>query len=265
MSVALFVPCYIDQFFPDVAIATLELLEQQGLEVDYPAGQTCCGQPMANTGCTDAAAPLARRMVAMLADYDQVVCPSGSCTAMLRHHYESYFDPGDMAYAKVRQSTFELSEYLTDVCPVSRLGTRFPHRISLHQSCHGLRELRLAASSERRCGGVRDRARQLLGLVRDVQIVELQRCDECCGFGGTFAVSEEDVSVAMGLDRIDDHVSSGSEVIVAGDMSCLMHLDGLIRRHRLPIQVMHLAQVLIGRPLRPRRQGLAAAPDAAQR
>jgi L-lactate dehydrogenase complex protein LldE len=249
MSVALFVPCYIDQFYPDVAVATLELLERQGLEVVYPRGQTCCGQPMANTGCTSQAAPVAKRLVNLFADYDQIVCPSGSCTSMVRHHYADYFEPGDAKFKKVRSSTYELCEFLTDVVGVGPLGTRFPHRISIHQSCHGLRELRLAGSSETRHAGTRDKMRELLQGVEGISWATPQRADECCGFGGTFAVNEADVSVAMGRDRIADHMSAGSEVIVAGDMSCLMHLHGLIRRSGSPLAVMHIAQVLMGRPL----------------
>ena len=249
MSVALFVPCYIDQFYPDVAVATLELLERQGLDVVFPKGQTCCGQPMANTGCTADAAPVARRLVELFAEFDQVVCPSGSCTAMVRHHYEDYFAPGDAMYEKVRSSTFELCEFLADVVKVDSFGVRFPHRVSVHQSCHGLRELRLAASSETRFYGTRDKMRELLDKVDGITWSKPQRSDECCGFGGTFAVNEADVSVAMGRDRIADHLAADSEVIVAGDMSCLMHLDGLIRRSGTPLKVMHISQVLMGRPL----------------
>jgi L-lactate dehydrogenase complex protein LldE len=249
MSVALFVPCYIDQFYPDVAIATLELLERQGLDVVFPKGQTCCGQPMANTGCSADAAPVARRLVDLFAEFDQVVCPSGSCTAMVRHHYEDYFPVGDAKYEKVRSSTYELCEFLADVVKVESFGVRFPHRVSVHQSCHGLRELRLAGSSETRFHGTRDKMRELLDKVDAIQWSRPQRSDECCGFGGTFAVNEADVSVAMGRDRIADHLAADSEVIVAGDMSCLMHLDGLIRRSATPLKVMHIAQVLMGRPL----------------
>jgi L-lactate dehydrogenase complex protein LldE len=259
MAVALFVPCYIDQFYPDVAVATLELLERQGLDVVFPKGQTCCGQPMANTGCTTDAAPVARRLVDLFAEFDQVVCPSGSCTAMVRHHYADYFEPGDAKYEKVRNSTFELCEFLADVVKVESFGTRFPHRLSVHQSCHGLRELRLAPSSETRFYGTRDKMRELLERVEGITWAKPQRSDECCGFGGTFAVNEADVSVAMGRDRIADHVASDSEVIVAGDMSCLMHLDGLIRRAGTPIRVMHISQVLMGRPLKPMTEAAVAA------
>lgn len=248
MTVALLVPCYIDQFYPDVAIASLELLERLGVEVDYPAGQTCCGQPMANTGCSDDAAPVARRLVAMLAEYDSVVCPSGSCTAMVRHHYGDYFAPGDPALAKVRSRTFELCEFLHDELQVEQLDVRFPHRVSIHQSCHGLRELRLGASTEAMVPRP-DKVRKVLSLVSGIEWVDLVRNDECCGFGGTFAVNEAEVSASMGLDRVTDHQQAGSEVIVSADMSCLMHLQGIIRRQRTPIGVMHVAQVLMGRPI----------------
>ncbi len=246
MPVALFVPCYIDQFFPDVGVATLELLERLGIEVDYPPGQTCCGQPMANTGCVDETAPVARRLVQMFADYDAVVCPSGSCVAMIRNHYSEHFKDHDAALSHVRQRTFELCEYLHDELKLEALDVRFPYRVSLHQSCHGLRELRLGASSE----SMRprpDKIRRIMQLVSDIELCELTRTDECCGFGGTFAVNEAEVSAAMGRDRIADHVNSGSEVIASADMSCLMHMQGLIRREQTPIEVMHVAQILAGR------------------
>ncbi|TWT93322.1 (Fe-S)-binding protein [Stieleria varia] len=248
MSVALFVPCYIDQLYPDVAIATLELLERLGVDVVYPSGQTCCGQPMANTGCNDETAPVARRLVELFAPYDSIVCPSGSCTAMVRGHYAQYFEPDDETFQHVRDNTFELCEFLHDKLHVQQLDVHFPHRVSLHQSCHGLRELRLGQSSESMTPR-ENKVRKILELVHDIQWVEPQRPDDCCGFGGTFAVNEADVSAEMGRARITDHVSAGSEVLASADMSCLMHLQGLIRREKRPIRVMHVAQILVGRPL----------------
>jgi len=225
------------------------LLERHGVDVVYPSGQTCCGQPMANTGCTADAAPVARRLVHLFAVYDQIVCPPGSCTSMVRNHYKEYFAKDDPRYVHVRDNTFELCEYLTVVLQIKSVGVQFPHRVSVHQSCHGLRELRLGASSETRHPGTRDKMQELLAMVEGVQRAKASRSDECCGFGGTFAVNEEDVSASMGRDRIADHVNVGSEVIVAGDMSCLMHLQGLIQRQKNPIAVMHIAQLLMGRPL----------------
>jgi len=248
MAVALFVPCYIDQFYPDVAIATLELLNRLGVEVEYPQGQTCCGQPMANTGCVDDTAPVARRFVDLFAQCDTIVCPSGSCTSMIRNHYGAFFSPDDKKYRHVVDRTFELCEYLHDQLQVRELDVSFPHRVSLHQSCHGLRELRLGASSESMVARP-DKVRELLSLVRDIEWTSPQRSDECCGFGGTFSVNEPDVSASMGRDRIADHIEAGSEVLVSADMSCLMHLQGIIRRERKPLRVMHAAQVMVGRPL----------------
>ena len=248
MPVALFVPCYIDQLYPDVAIASLELLERLGVDVAYPSGQTCCGQPMANTGCIEDTAPVARRTVELFADYDAVVCPSGSCTSMIRNHYEPFFDPDDAAFRHVSTHTYELCEYLHDVVGVSHLDVTFPHRVSLHQSCHGLRELRLGQSSESMVPR-ENKVRNLLNMVDGIEWVEPDRPDDCCGFGGTFAVNEADVSAEMGRARIADHSGKGSQVLASADMSCLMHLQGLIRREKAPIKVMHVAQILSGRPL----------------
>ncbi len=247
MQVALFVPCYVDQLYPDVAMATVELLEQQGCTVHFPDQQTCCGQPMANTGCWDEARPLAVRFVEIFREFDYVVCPSGSCTAMVTHHYEELVGELD-GYRQLQAQTFELTQFLVDVLHVERLDVTFPHRVGLHKSCHGLRELRLGSSSERMTEPF-SKARQLLELVKGLEFVELQRTDECCGFGGTFAVTEEAVSCMMGLDRIHDHQQAGAEVITAGDMSCLMHLDGLIQRQNYDLPVMHIAEILAGRPL----------------
>lgn len=246
MRVGLFIPCYVDQLYPDVGMATLELLEQFGCEVEYPEAQTCCGQPMANTGCWDDAQPLAQRFLDIFEQYDAIVCPSGSCVAMVTHHYEPLFPPHDSRYHAVQQKTYELTQFLTDVLKVDKLNVKFPHRVGLHNSCHGLRELRLGGCSER-MEQRENKARTLLELVDGLQLVDLRRPDECCGFGGTFAVAEEAVSCMMGNDRVADHQQSGAEVITAGDMSCLMHLEGLIRRQGKPLKVMHIAQILAGR------------------
>jgi L-lactate dehydrogenase complex protein LldE len=246
MRVGLFIPCYVDQFYPDVAIATVEVLERLGVTVDFPVAQTCCGQPMANTGCGSQAGPLAQRMAEIFAPYTHVVCPSGSCTSMVRNHYDEYFSETE-DYG-LRAKTFELCEFLHDILDVPSLGVDFPHRVGLHQSCHGLRELRLGWSSETMTA-MDDKVSRLLRRVNGLELVSLKRPDECCGFGGTFAVQEADISAAMGRDRIEDHTNAGAEVIVAGDMSCLMHLEGLLKRNRHPLRVMHVAQVFAGRAL----------------
>jgi L-lactate dehydrogenase complex protein LldE len=242
--VGLFIPCYIDQLYPRVGMATLQLLEQHGVEVHFPEAQTCCGQPLANVGCFDDAKPVAQKFVDVFKDYDYVVCPSGSCVAMVRCHYEEllHHDPD---YERLKPKTFELCEFLTDVLKVSAIPGRFAHKVGLHQSCHGLRELRLGSSSEL-VGESYSKARGLLESLEGVQLTELSRADECCGFGGTFSVSEEAISCMMGQDRIDDHLRAGTEVLTAVDMSCLMHLAGLIRRQKAPIRVLHIAEILAG-------------------
>ena len=242
--VGLFIPCYVDQLFPQVGLATVRLLERLGVEVEFPEEQTCCGQPMANTGCTEEARPLALKFLQIFKDYDYVVCPSGSCTAMVRNHYDEYL-AGRPEFEALRAKTYELCEFLVDVLKVEKLTGRFPYRVGLHQSCHGLRELRLASSSEI-VGPAFGKARQLLELIDGLELVALERPDECCGFGGTFAVNEAAVSALMGQDRIRDHEQAGAEVLTANDMSCLMHLDGLIRREGRPIRVLHVAEILAG-------------------
>jgi L-lactate dehydrogenase complex protein LldE len=248
MKVGLFIPCYVDQCYPNVGLATVDLLERHGVAVDYPEAQTCCGQPMANSGLGDAARPLAERFLQIFGEYDHVVCPSGSCVAMVRVHYRGLL--ADRAsqelterLARVARSTHELCEFLVDVLKVEQASGRFPHRVGLHHSCHGLRELRLGSGSERRIPRF-DKIGRLLGGLSEIELVEPARSDECCGFGGTFAVTEDAVSCAMGRDRLAAHERAGAQIVTAADMSCLMHLDGLIRRDRRPLRVMHVAEIL---------------------
>lgn len=247
MRVALFLPCYIDQLFPRIGFATIEVLERYGVEVEFPTAQTCCGQPLANTGCFDEARPLATRYFETFRDFEYVVCPSGSCTAMVRGHYE-HFSHGNAEFESLCGRTYELCEFLVDVLEVDGVQGRFPWKVGLHQSCHGLRELRMGQPSESMGDNV-NKVRRLLASLEGIEFVELTRPDECCGFGGTFAVAEEAVSCMMGLDRVHDHEQAGAEVVTAADMSCLMHLDGLIRRQGKPLRVMHVAEILAGDPV----------------
>jgi L-lactate dehydrogenase complex protein LldE len=242
MRVALFVPCYVDQLWPRVALATVRVLERLGVEVVFPEEQTCCGQPMANAGSADAAAPLAHRFLEVFGGFEAVVCPSGSCTSMVRNHYDPFL-AGRPGFEKLKASTFELCEFVADVLRVKSLDGRFPHRVGLHQSCHGLRELGLGTPSElllprsSKVGG-------LLATLSGIELVPLARADECCGFGGTFAVQEEAVSCLMGKDRIADHARAGAEIVTGTDVSCLMHMEGLARREAVPLRFLHVAEVL---------------------
>ena len=241
MKVALFVPCYVDQFYPQVGRAALELLEKCGCSVDYPNAQTCCGQPLANSGMEQAAKPIYHHFVDTFSTYDYIVAPSASCAYHVAHHYDIIDQTEDVQ--KVRSSVYDMTAFLVDVLKVKALKARFPHKVGLHQSCHGLRGLQLARSSEQMMDDY-SKWNDLLSMVSDIELVQLDRPDECCGFGGTFAVAEEAVSVKMGKDRVKDHLQSGAEFITSGDMSCLMHMEGLIRRNNWPIQVKHLVEIL---------------------
>ncbi len=241
MKVGLFVPCYVDQFYPQIGIATLSILERLGLRVDYPQRQTCCGQPMANSGCTGDAKRAAENFIEAFRQYDRIVCPSGSCVSFVRNHYG--FLGRSAGLKHVEKNTFELCEFLLDVLKIDRWDCRFPHKVGLHNCCHGHRGLRLARSSEM-VGPPFSKVRRLLERVKGIELVALQREDECCGFGGTFSLFEEAVSCKMGLDRIADHEQAGAEFITGVDMSCLMHLDGLIKRENRTVRVKHIAEIL---------------------
>lgn len=243
MKVALFIPCYVDQFYPNVGMATVAVLEHFGVDHEFPLEQTCCGQPMANSGCMPEAAPLAKRYIEVFEGYDYIVAPSGSCVSMVRNHYEEFFDHEDQKSQQVRERTLELSEFLTGVLGVKTIPGAFPHQVGIHQSCHGLRELRLSSSSEV-MRPREDLLKTLLSNLDGIRFSQLSRRDECCGFGGTFAVAEEAVSCMMGEDRVNDHEQAGTQVLTAGDMSCLMHLAGIIRRQKKKIRVMHFAEII---------------------
>jgi L-lactate dehydrogenase complex protein LldE len=241
-TVGVFIPCYVDQFYPQVGLATLQVLRRLGVEVEFPEDQTCCGQPMANSGCADQARPLAEKFLRIFGKYDFVVAPSGSCVSMVRHHYAQWLG-GKQGFDHLRANTYELCEYLVDVAKVVSVDGEFACKVGLHMSCHGLRELQLARSSELMVKPF-NKVRFLLQQLKGIELVELTRPDECCGFGGTFAVNEEAVSCLMGRDRIADHEHAGAEVIAGFDSSCLMHLDGLIRRANKSLRVMHVAEIL---------------------
>lgn len=241
MKIALFIPCYIDQFYPQVGIATLELLEKFGCEVHFPFEQTCCGQPLANSGMEKEAKPIYENFIRTFQQYDYIVSPSGSCTYHVRHHYDIL--PQDEVVKQVRTKTLDLVEFLVDVLKIKKLDATFPHKVGFHQSCHGLRGLRLGSSSEKVETDF-SKTKYLLSMVKGLELVPLNRLDECCGFGGTFAVNEAALSVKMGKDRLADHLQNKAMVVTAGDMSCLMHLEGIAKREKYPLQIKHLAEIL---------------------
>jgi L-lactate dehydrogenase complex protein LldE len=240
-KIGLFIPCYIDMFYPQVGIATLELLEKLGQDVAYPIRQTCCGQPLANSGSEDDAKATYLHFVRNFQGFDYIVCPSGSCVYHVRHHYDILEQTPEVTH--VREAIYELCEFLTDILDVDDLKIRYPHRVGIHQSCHGLRGLKLASSSELMIASY-SKIHRLLEKAEGIELVDLDRKDECCGFGGTFSIFEPAISVKMGKDRISDHERNGAEIITAADMSCLMHMEGILRRNNKSIQVKHIAEIL---------------------
>jgi L-lactate dehydrogenase complex protein LldE len=238
VRVALFATCYNDLMWPETPKAVVRLLRRLGCDVEFPVGQTCCGQMFTNTGYVDEAIPAVRNFTTALAGYDAVVAPSGSCVGSVRHQHRGIAaraaDPRlQAAVEAVTPRVYELSEFLVDVLGVTDVGAYFPHRVTYHPTCHSLRMLRVG-----------DRPRRLLEAVRGIDIVELPRADQCCGFGGTFAVKNADTSVAMGFDKAAAARNTGAEVLVAGDNSCLAHIGGLLSRQRSGMRTMHLAEVL---------------------
>ncbi len=244
MNVGLFIPCYVDSFFPEVGIATLELLERFDVDVVYPLDQTCCGQPMANSGCEGDAAATEALFVRNFAGFDYIVTPSGSCTHHVREHLTAIPQTEDVV--NVRKRTYELVEFLHDVLGVRDFPwAEFPHAVGLHNGCSSLRALRTAKMSEID-GPSFSKPMTLLSAVKGIRFVTPQRPDECCGFGGTFSVFEEPVSARMGYDKVQDHHAAGAEYIVSADMSCLMHQKGCAERLGLSLKFIHVAQILNG-------------------
>lgn len=241
MKVALFVPCYVDQFYPKAAVATLELLEKLGCEVHYPKNQTCCGQPMANSGYEHLTGGCNNLFVENFSGYDYIVCPSGSCTLHIKEHLHSHKNE-DLA-TQIRKRVFELTEFLVDILQVKNIEANFPYKVGLHQSCHGLRGLRISQMSELVAPAF-SKPGQLLKQVKGLELVPLSRVDDCCGFGGTFCVAEEAVSSKMGKDRVDDHLEHGAQYITSADLSCLMHMEGILRRQNSDVKIIHVAEIL---------------------
>jgi L-lactate dehydrogenase complex protein LldE len=234
LQVGLFVPCYVNQFYPQVAVATLELLEKNGCQVSFPLEQTCCGQPMANSGYESLGKGCVANFYEQFKAFDYVVCPSGSCTLHLVEQLHHDHKP---------LKVYELCEFLVDVLKLDSIEASFPHKVGMHQSCHGQRGLKLSQMSELHAAPF-SKPEQLLKQVKGLELVNLARKDECCGFGGTFCVTEEAISVKMGADRIQDHTQAQAEYIIGGDMSCLMHLEGILKRQKSSLKIKHIAEIL---------------------
>ncbi len=245
MTIGLFIPCYVNQFYPNAAKATLQLLRKVGVNVVYPAKQTCCGQPMANSGFEYLSQGCNDLFIENFSGFDYIVAPSASCVLHIKDHLHS--NKNEEQAAGIRSKVYELVEFLTDILKVERLDAAFPHRVGIHHSCHGLRGLHLAQMSELNAPPF-SKPQHLLNMVQGLQQVTLDRSDECCGFGGTFCVAEEAVSVKMGKDRVTDHTKNGAEYITSSDLSCLMHLEGILHRNKSEVKVIHIAEILNSTP-----------------
>lgn len=233
--VSLFVPCFVDQLLPEVAVDTVKVLRRIGCEISYPEDQTCCGQPAFNTGYWDEARPCAERFVRVFHDAETIVCPSGSCTTMARNFYPELLKGSPMhddALATGRR-VFEFSEFLVKVAGVTDVGASFPHSVTYHAACHALRELHL-----------REEPLQLLRAVKGLKLVDMARNEECCGFGGTFATKFANISAAMGQSKVENVSASGAEYVTALDPSCLMHIEGMLGRNKMKARTIHLASIL---------------------
>ena len=241
MKVGLFIPCYVNAVFPEVGVATYKLLKHLGVEVYYPLNQTCCGQPMANAGFEQKAVPLAERFDDMFKGYDYVVAPSASCVAFVRLNYPHLLEGKHECFAS--NKTLDVCEFLHDILKVQHLPGIFPHKVSLHNSCHGVRELHLSSASEQNVPGF-SKIKDLLSLVEGIILLEPEHVDECCGFGGMFSVEEPDVSVRMGTDKLNNHIATGAEYITGPDSSCLMHMQGIAKRLNKPVKFIHVVQIL---------------------
>ena len=239
MKIGLFIPCYVDALYPEVGIATYKLLTSLGLEVFYPEKQTCCGQPMGNAGFQGMADNLAESFDGLFKDYDYVVAPSASCAAYVKLFHPNILDHECQAAKK----TMDVVEFLHDVLQVKSLPGRFPHKVSIHNSCHGVRELGLSSPSEKNISRF-SKIRDLLQLVEGISIYEPERVDECCGFGGMFSIEEPDVSIRMGTDKIKRHMATGAEYITGPDSSCLMHMQGIAKKQNMGIKFIHVVEIL---------------------
>ncbi len=237
--VSLFVTCIIDQLFPNVGIAMAGVLERAGCTVDFPEDQTCCGQPAFNSGYHDEARTVARHFLKVFADAEYIVVPSGSCTSMVSHHFADIFKefPSELAAAhKLEPKVYEFSTFLTDVLKIEDVGAHFDGIVTYHDSCHALRELK-----------IKDGPRRLLANVKGLELREMDIAQECCGFGGTFSVKFPELSGSMARTKIESIKKTGANTVVSIDSSCLMQLRGALSRAGLPVQTMHLAEVLASR------------------
>jgi len=236
VKVALFATCLVDQMFPAVAESTARVLRRHGCELSFPPGQVCCGQPAFNSGYFDDARRVAASLLAALEGVDYVVTPSGSCAAMIHHHYRRLFE-GDVARSaaaqRLAERSYEFSQFMINVLGVERLDGSFPHAVTFHPSCHGARLL-----------GARQEPLTLLRAVPDLELRPLERADDCCGFGGTFSIKLPAISAAIADEKLRHVTDTGARYLVGTDLGCLMHLSGRLQRRGVAVEALHIAQLI---------------------
>ena len=237
-TVTLFIQCLVDGIYPEAGEAMVKIFRKLGIDLICPTSQTCCGQPAFNSGYRREAGIAAKRFIDIFETAEVIVCPSGSCVTMVRHHYPQLFDDDDPWLQRTRQvaaKTYELTEYLVDVLGVEDLGARYDGKITYHDSCHLLRNLR-----------IHSQPRKLLSKVSGAEFIEMYDADRCCGFGGSFAVKYADISSAMVTDKVNNIIASGADTVIGCDMGCLMNIQGMLNRMGSDIKIMHIAQILTG-------------------
>lgn len=234
-KVQLFIPCFVDQLYPETGMNMVKVLEKFGCEVSYNPKQTCCGQPAFNAGYWDEAKSVAKKFIGDFDGEGYVVGPSGSCTGYVRNHYDKMLENSSehLKSNQLGKQMFEFTEFLTQVLKVEDMGATFEGKATYHDACGALREC-----------GIKQAPRQLLRHVRGLEVVEMKECETCCGFGGTFAVKFEPISIGMAQTKVKSAMDVGAEYIISTDVSCLMHVQGYIDKHELPIKTLHIADVL---------------------
>lgn len=236
MDIQLFIPCYIDQLYPETGFNVIKILEKAGCTVHYNPNQTCCGQPAFNSGYWKETAEFAEKFMLDFNSEMPIVSPSGSCTSFIIHHYQKVLvERPDLIekHNKLKTNVFELSDFLVNILKVENLGATFPHKVTFHDSCSALREY-----------GIKVEPRKLLSNVTGLELIEMTECETCCGFGGTFAVKNAAISTAMAEKKVLNALETGAEYIVSTEASCLMNINGYINKHKLPIKGIHLADIL---------------------
>ena len=241
MKVGLFIPCYVDAVYPKVGMATYRLLRHLGVDITYPEKQTCCGQPMANAGFDNKSVSLAKKFIDRFEGFDYIVTPSVSCTAFIRLNYPGLI-PGEHT-CEIASRALDTVEFIHDIIRPESIPGRFPHKVSLHNSCHGVREIHLSSPSETPSPGF-NKIKDLLNLKEGITVVEPERPDECCGFGGMFSAEELAVSRQMGMAKLQRHIDTGAEFITGADCSCLMHMAGIAAKEGRKIEFRHVMEIL---------------------